>query len=229
MNLQQSIRRILKEETDRRINPVQYFYYNYLNENPLEFEGLTLSPTYNEENNTITWDVDNPEDYSFNYNVLIDFILDEFEAFCKLINVNYYQIASYVDKFYNKPRSNCYLNDKDYKTFQKYLRNKKNISLDVDNVLYEMDIRFLSYEILTYGYTTIEINAHYDYINITKTIDGKKEKITRSDLFDGAWDDHLHDTWEDNEWDFFREIIDEIIDNKRFYYNNNYHFDLILN
>ena len=45
MNLKENIRRILKEErTDPKENPVKYYYYNYLNENPIEFEGLFLVP-----------------------------------------------------------------------------------------------------------------------------------------------------------------------------------------
>ena len=45
MNLQEHIRRVLKEEIiNLKDNPVKYYYYNYLNEEPIEFKGLYLVP-----------------------------------------------------------------------------------------------------------------------------------------------------------------------------------------
>jgi hypothetical protein len=53
MNLQENIRRILSIkgrknffDPKERVNPVKYYYYNYLNENPIEFEGLFLVPKW---------------------------------------------------------------------------------------------------------------------------------------------------------------------------------------
>ena len=51
MNLQENIRRILREEYDEAgkrksfENPIKFFYTNYLQENSIEFKGIYLHPT----------------------------------------------------------------------------------------------------------------------------------------------------------------------------------------
>ena len=70
------IKQVLKEETND-IDYVWYFYDKFLNRQPIEFEGLFLEPSYNKKNDIIIWDVANPNDYSFNYNILHNIIMDE--------------------------------------------------------------------------------------------------------------------------------------------------------
>ena len=56
MNLQEHIRIVLKEEIiSLKDNPVKYYYYNYLNEEPIEFKGLYLVPKWTGER--IEWKV----------------------------------------------------------------------------------------------------------------------------------------------------------------------------
>ena len=67
--MERLIRQVLKEETEN-IDYVWYFYDKFLNRQPIEFEGLFLEPSYNKKNDIIIWDVANPNDYSFNFNIL---------------------------------------------------------------------------------------------------------------------------------------------------------------
>ena len=90
MNLQESIRRILREErTDPKENPVKYYYYNYLNENPIEFEGLFLVPKWT--GLQIKWKVENPNDYSYSKSVLTQVLYDEFNSFFDMTNTDFNQ------------------------------------------------------------------------------------------------------------------------------------------
>ena len=108
MKLQESIRRILREE-ENKFNPIRFFYEQYLNQQPLYFEDLILHPTY--DGTKIMWNIENPNDRSFNCSVLDAVIGDEFKSFCVMINGDYQKYNRFVRGFYDKPRDNCYLND----------------------------------------------------------------------------------------------------------------------
>ncbi len=73
MSLRQHIRRVLNEEKiSSKKNPVKIFYYNFLNEQPIEFEGLILVPNWDEV--MIKWEVENPNDYSYSRVILKEVI-----------------------------------------------------------------------------------------------------------------------------------------------------------
>ena len=97
------IKQVLKEETND-IDYVWFFYDRFLNRQPIEFEGLFLEPTYDKKNDTIIWDVANPNDYSFNYNILHDIIMDEFKSFARIMNIDLMLYQDFIVKFWHKPR-----------------------------------------------------------------------------------------------------------------------------
>jgi len=68
-SIRQHIKRVLNEEKiSLKKDPVKYYYYNYLNEQPIEFKGLILVPNWDEE--MIKWEVENPNDYSYSRIIL---------------------------------------------------------------------------------------------------------------------------------------------------------------
>ena len=88
MSLQESISRILKEESiNLKKDPVSYYYYIYLNENPIEFKELYLVPTWTGER--IEWEVDNPNDYSYSKTILTQVLDEEFKSFCDMTNTDF--------------------------------------------------------------------------------------------------------------------------------------------
>ena len=74
MSLKQHIKRVLNEEKiSLKNDPVKYFYFNFLNKEPIEFKGLILVPNWDEE--MIKWEVENPNDYSYSKVILKEVIL----------------------------------------------------------------------------------------------------------------------------------------------------------
>jgi spore coat polysaccharide biosynthesis protein SpsF (cytidylyltransferase family) len=70
-SIRQHIKRVLNEEKNSLKNdPVKHYYYNYLNEEPIEFKGIYLVPKW--ANERIEWEVDNPNDYSYGKVLLND-------------------------------------------------------------------------------------------------------------------------------------------------------------
>ena len=125
------IKQVLKEETND-IDYVWFFYDRFLNRQPIEFEGLFLEPTYDKKNDTIIWDVANPNDYSFNYNILHDIIMDEFKSFARIMNIDLMLYKDFIVKFWHKPRFNCYIGKKDRQDVEKMLSSKTKINFKSD-------------------------------------------------------------------------------------------------
>ena len=79
-------------ENKKLENSIEFFYTNFLNKEPIEYKGIILQPTYNEEYDVLTWEIENPEDYSYNGELLKELIIDEFRVFCSMTNLNYYEL-----------------------------------------------------------------------------------------------------------------------------------------
>jgi hypothetical protein len=61
--------------------PIEYFYTNFLNREPIEYKGIILQPTYNRFEDVITWKIKNPENHSFNGELIKELAIDEFQRF----------------------------------------------------------------------------------------------------------------------------------------------------
>ena len=225
MNLQEHIRRILKEE-ENKFNPVRFFYEQYLNQQPLYFEDLMLHPTY--DGTKIMWNVENPNDRSFNYSVLDGVIGDEFKTFCAMINGDYQKYNRLVRGFYDKPRDNCYLNEGDTSKINQILKNKKEFRCDTHSNMFFFNLDYKSFEISTYS----DEISFYGYFNFNKIYKydshgDNEEIIPRREFFDNLDEDNLDD-WNEGLYSFFDEVLLVLASNTAFFDKDYDYFNLYL-
>ena len=223
------IRKVLKEETDD-IDYVWYFYDRFLNRQPIEFEGLFLEPTYGKKNDTIIWDVANPNDYSFNYNILHDIIMDEFKSFARIMNIDLMLYKDFIVKFWHKPRFNCYIGKKDRQDVEKMLSSKTKINFKSDDVEFDIDCRYKKFMVYPTGQHT-EIEVDYDFLKIKKITYPEEtvDIISKKDFFNEVqigpvYDDYLDFLYDD----FLQDVMSIFSSNVRFFNPQIDWFDLNL-
>lgn len=222
MNIKESIRRILKEvhdEVGKRNplkHPIKFFYTNYLQENSIEYKGIYLHPTYHEEEDVLTWEIENPEDYSFNGEILKENISNEFRDFCVLVNLDFYGTQKRANIIENMPNGWYYLNEKDRNFIETTLSNKKYLEFNVN------DSQFM----LNFTYKRFRININTDiiefdtagYFNGVK-IDEDGEEHILDHNFMQEMSDNEYDQMRENFLydDFYNEVINYLSQNPRFY------------
>ena len=154
MSLRQHIRRVLNEEKiSLKNDPVKYFYFNFLNEEPIEFEGLFLVPKWDEE--MIKWEVENPNDYSYSKVILKEVIRDEFRFFCSMTKTDYAKFNHYACWMENIPNG-CYISKQDRKDIDKHGEEIKQVKF------IGKDSRYM----FNFDYEKTIIEAHGTEINI---------------------------------------------------------------
>lgn len=224
------IKQVLKEETND-IDYVWFFYDRFLNRQPIEFEGLFLEPTYDKKNDTIIWDVANPNDYSFNYNILHDIIMDEFKSFARIMNIDLMLYQDFIVKFWHKPRFNCYIGKKDRQDVEKMLSSKTKINFKSDDVEFDIDCRYKKFMVYPTGDDT-EIEVDYDFQKIRKITYPEKtvDVISKSEFFSflykegSVYDDYLDFLYDD----FLQDVMSVFASNVRFFIPQIDWFDLSL-
>jgi len=223
------IRKVLKEETDD-IDYVWYFYDRFLNRQPIEFEGLFLEPTYDKKNDTIIWDVANPNDYSFNYNILHNIIMDEFKSFARIMNIDLMLYQDFIVKFWHKPRYNAYIGKKDKQEIEKILSPKTKINFKSDDVEFDIVCRYKKFMVYPTGQHT-EIEVDYDFLKIKKITYPEEtvDIISKKDFFNEVqigpvYDDYLDFLYDD----FLQDVMSIFSSNVRFFNPQIDWFDLNL-
>jgi len=223
------IRQVLKEETEN-IDYVWYFYDRFLNRQPIEFEGLFLEPTYNKKENEIIWDVANPNDYSFNYNILHNIIMDEFKSFARIMNIDLMLYQDFIVKFWHKPRYNAYIGKKDKQEIEKILSPKTKINFKSDDVEFDIDCRYKKFMVYPTGQHT-EIEVDYDFLKIKKITYPQEtvDIISKKDFFNAVqigpvYDDYLDFLYDD----FLQDVMSIFSSNVRFFNPEIDWFDLNL-
>lgn len=222
MNLQENIRRILREEYDEAgkrksfEHPIKFFYTNYLQENSIEYKGIYLHPTYHEEQDTITWELENPEDYSFNGEILKEKIVSEFKDFCVLVNLDFYGTQRRVYLIENMPNGWYYLNKKDRNFIETELSNKKYLEFNADDSQFMLNF--------TYKRLSIQINSDIielntaGYFNGVKIDEDGKEHILDHNFLQKMSDNEYDEMREDFLFNgFYNEVINYLSQNPRFY------------
>jgi len=220
--MKDTIRRILREEFDEAgkrkpfETPIKFFYTNYLEERPLEFKGIYLHPSYHEEEDVLTWEIENPEDYSFNGEILKEKIVNEFRDFCVLVNLDFYGTQRRVYLIENMPNGWYYLNEKDRNFIETTLSNKKYLEFNADDSQFMLNF--------TYKRLSIQINSDIIELNTAGYFNGVK--------IDEDGEEHILDhnflqKMSDNEYDemredflfngFYNEVINYLSQNPRFY------------
>jgi len=215
------------KENKKIEKPIKFFYKNFLNEEPIEYKGIILQPTYNEEYDVITWEIENPKDYSFNGELIKEVVVNEFRDFCSLTGLDFYGFHKKINVFTNMPNGRFYLNKKDNDFVENNLKNKKSIEFSVHD--YEFYLNF--------NYRRNEIEIHSDTITFYTygDVDGfkvdvktkEKTKIDRyfiQELNEGQYEDFRD--WQYD--DFYYEIMEYLRQNPRFYESRVDMFDLQL-
>jgi len=214
-------------ENKKLENPIQFFYTNFLNKEPIVYKGIILQPTYHKEYDIITWEIENPEDYSYNGELLKELVLNEFRDFCSMTNLNYYELYKKVNILSNLPQGRYYLNEKDKNYVESILKNKKKLEFSDRKYVYS----------LNFNYTKNIFHIYMDVIEITTygKVNGFKVNIETGEKtkIDGRFLDEMSDLQYDNyrEWkydDFYFEVMNYLRQNPRFFQSRVDMFDLRL-
>ena len=221
--IQENIRRVLKEESiNLKKDPVSYYYYKYLNENPIEFKELYLVPTWTGER--IEWEVDNPNDYSYSRDLINEVLRDEFRSFCDITNTNerlYYHLSSCMN---NTP--NCYISKKDRKHIN--VNGKKIKQIDFSGIRYRYEFDF-DYErtSVTSHEEELEVYVYGNITNLIKTDLQYDEKIDREEIsprhFISDMLDSDYDHWQEKLYDILLPMYNIFYNNPRIF-DNRYDF-----
>ena len=136
MSLQESIKRVLKEETQKISNEklAEMFYSRLTKKGDLEFHGLIIKPVYNE--NVIFFDIENPNDVSYSKHVIENYVDKLFNKFLKLFGLNRFKIMFSTDKYLVVNAEKVYLNKKDSQHIKKLITNVKRFKIE----LYDFDL-----------------------------------------------------------------------------------------
>jgi hypothetical protein len=214
-------------ENKKLENPIEFFYTNFLNRKPIEYKGLILQPTYHRFQNVLTWSIENPEDYSYNGELLKELIIDEFKVFCSMVNLNFYELYKKVNILTNLPQGRYYLNEKDKNYVEGILKNKKTLEFSDKKYVYSLNFNYIK-NIFDVYMDVIEITTYGKVNGFKVNLEtGEKTKIEPTFL------DEMSDAEYDNyrEWqydDFYSEVMIYLRQNPRFFESRVDMFDLQL-
>lgn len=207
-------------ESDHKKNkfktPIKYFYKNFLHEQPIEYKGIILQPNYHEEYDVITWIIENPEDYSFNGELIKEVVVDEFRDFCSLVSLDFYGLYKQINVIENMPNGWYYLNKNDENFIETTLKNKKYLEFDANKSQYMLNFEFVKYEI-NINSDIIEITTRGYFEGVKINEDGKEEQVDGN--FIQEMTDFEHDDYREYFLfnDFYVEVLNRLRANPRFY------------
>jgi len=203
-------------ENKKLENPIEFFYTNFLNREPIEYKGIILQPTYHRFQNVLTWSIENPEDYSYNCELLKELIIDDFKDFCSMTNLDFYGLFKKVNIISNMPEGRYYLNEKDKNYVENILKNKKTLEFSTDEYKYFLNFDYVKYVINIYM-DDIEITT-YGKVNGFKVNLETGEKTKIEPTFLDEMSDAEYDSY--REWQyyyFYSEVISYLQQNPRFF------------
>ena len=204
------------EKKKKLEKPIKYFYKNFLHEQPVEYKGIILQPNYHEEYDAITWIIENPEDYSFNGELIKEVVVDEFRDFCSLVNLDFYGLYKQMNVIENMPNGRYYLNKNDENFIETTLKNKKYLEFDANKSQYMLNFEFVRYQIFI-DRDTIEITTRGYFEGVKINEDGKEEQVDGN--FIQEMTDHEYDDFREYFLfnDFYVEVLNRLRENPRFY------------
>ena len=217
------IRHILKEEkVSLKNDPLKYYYYNYLNEQPIEFEGLILVPNWDEE--MIKWEVENPNDYSYGKALLNDVLYEEFESFCKLSNTDFHKYRHNSSWMENIPNG-CYISKQDRKEIDRHGKQIQQIKFTGDN-RYRFNFDYKK-TLITCFFNEIEIYVYGNITNLIKTnLNGEGTYPVNPRHFISDMTDIDYDMWKEELFNILKDINNVLTTNPRIYDNSMDYLDL---
>ena len=225
MSLRQHIKRVLNEEKiSLKNDPVKYFYFNFLNEEPIKFKGLILVPKWDEE--MIKWEVENPNDYSYSKVILKEVIRDEFRFFCDMTKTDYAKFNHYACWMENIPNG-CYISKQDRKDIDKHGEEIKQVKFMGTDSRYMFNFDYEKTIIEAHG-TEINILVLGNIRNLIKTnyneTGGTYPVNPRHFIMDMT--DTDYDLWKEELFNILKDIYGIITPNPRIYDNEYDYLDL---
>ena len=217
------IRHILKEEkVSLKNDPLKYYYYNYLNEEPIEYKGIYLVPKWTGER--IEWEVENPNDYSYAKELLNDVLRDEFKSFCKLSNTDFHKYRHNSSWMENIPNG-CYISKKDRKEIDRRGKQIQQIKFTGDNrYRFNFDYERTS---ITCVYSEIAIYVYGNITNLIQTnLNGGGTYPVNPRHFISDMTDIDYDIWKEELYNILKDINNVLTTNPRIYDNSMDYLDL---
>jgi hypothetical protein len=218
------IRHILKEEkVSLKNDPLKYYYYNYLNEEPIEYKGIYLVPKWTGER--IEWEVDNPNDYSYAKELLNDVLLEEFESFCKLSNTDFHKYRHNSSWMENIPNG-CYISKKDRKDIDRHGKQIQKIKFTGDDSRYVFNFDYERTSITCF-YSEIAIYVYGNIPNLIQTnLNGGGTYPVNPRHFISDMTDIDYDIWKEELFNILKDIYVVLTQNPRIYDDRMDYLDL---
>jgi hypothetical protein len=218
------IRHILKEERiSLKNDPLKYYYYNYLNREPIEYKGIYLVPKW--KNERIEWEVDNPNDYSYGKELLNDVLRDEFESFCKLSNTDFHKYRHNSSWMENIPNG-CYISKKDRKDIDRHGKQIQKIKFTGDDSRYVFNFDYERTSITCFS-SEIEIYVYGNIPNLIKTnLNGGGTYPVNPRHFISDMTDGDYELWKEELFNILKDIYNVLTTNPRIYDDRMDYLDL---
>lgn len=218
------IRHILKEEkVSLKNDPLKYYYYNYLNREPIEYKGIYLVPKWTGER--IEWEVENPNDYSYGKELLNDVLRDEFESFCKLSNTDFHKYRHNSSWMENIPNG-CYISKKDRKDIDRHGKQIQKIKFTGDDSRYVFNFDYERTSITCFS-SEIEIYVYGNITNLIKTnLNGGGTYPVNPRHFISDMTDGDYDLWKEELFNILKDIYFVLTQNPRIYDDRMDYLDL---
>jgi hypothetical protein len=218
------IRHILKEERiSLKNDPLKYYYYNYLNEEPIEYKGIYLVPKWTGER--IEWEVENPNDYSYAKELLNDVLLEEFESFCKLSNTDFHKYRHNSSWMENIPNG-CYISKKDRKDIDRHGKQIQKIKFTGEDNRYMFNFDYERTSITCFS-SEIEIYVYGNIINLIKTnLNGGGTYPVNPRHFISDMTDGDYELWKEELFNILKDIYFVLTQNPRIYDDRMDYLDL---
>ena len=196
--------------------PIRYFYLNFINEEPIEYKGITLRPTYHQSEDIITWEIENPEDHSFNGELIKELIVNEFREFCSLIGLDFYNLYRQTNLIENMPNGRFYLNKRDKNFIETTLKNKNYLEFEINGSEYMLNFEYKNFGIhINHDIIEFGTSGYFHGVKIESDTGEEKELDYK---FIEEMSDRDYDEF--REWlynNFYYEIMTRLRQNPRFY------------
>ena len=203
-------------EKNKLKNPIEFFYKNFINEEPIEYKGISLYPTYQQDEDVITWTIENPENYSYNGELIKELVFNEFRDFCSLVGLDFYKLYKRTDIIENMPKGRFYLSKDDKNFIETTLKNKKYLEFEINGFEYMLNFEYKNFGIhINFDVIEFGTSGYFHGVKIESDTGEEKELDYK---FIEEMSDRDYDEF--REWlynNFYYEIMTRLRQNPRFY------------
>ena len=203
-------------EKNKLKTPIKFFYKNFLKGEPIEYKGISLYPTYHQSEDIITWKIKNPEDHSFNGELIKELVVNEFRDFCSLVGLDFYNLYRQTNIIKNMPQGRFHLNKNDKNFIETTLKNKNYLEFEINGTEYMLNFEYKNFGIHI-NFDVIEFGTS-GYFNGVKIESDTREEKELDYKFIEEMSDRDYDEF--REWlynNFYYEIMTRLRQNPRFY------------